>query len=337
MGDHPGWEPGKLKERRQATGLTLEETGEMLRSAAERAGISAPAANFQTIHGHESGKNWPGPDYRRLYCLLYRASEVELGFRVPLPGEQPTPAPLSPLNVDRSTAQVTAVETALGRITAGHSDADDAGYSQRVLDAWRRRHTGGDPHGPMLTLVGGYAGSGKTELGRFLSALTGWPLLDKDSLTRPITEGMLTALGADPHDRHTSVYLDKVRPLEYRCLMEAAQDHIECGISTILAAPFIAEMTREDWLQRLIYRCRAKRVGVALIWVQCDVESMREYIEFRSAARDAWKLSNWTDYAAGIDVDLRPVLPHLLVDNRYGAAIAIADQARDALNLGISL
>ena len=69
-----------------------------------------------------------------------------------------------------------------------------------------------------LVLVGGFAGSGKTEFGQLLAAVTGWALLDKDALTRPLTESLLLALGADPNDRQTDLYKQRVRPLEYRCL-----------------------------------------------------------------------------------------------------------------------
>jgi hypothetical protein len=58
---------------------------------------------------------------------------------------------------------------------------------------------------------------------------------------------------------------------------------------------------------------------------------MREYIEFRAAARDSWKLANWEQYVAGLDTDKAPPTAHLTVDNRLGAAISLADQTRDAL------
>ncbi|WP_067138352.1 hypothetical protein [Microtetraspora malaysiensis] len=100
-----------------------------------------------------------------------------------------------------------------------------------MVDAWRRRHGGGSPK-PILVLVGGYAGSGKTEFSRFLSDITGWAFLD---------------------------------------------------------------------------------------------------IEFRAAARDTWKLSNWDQYATGLRVETSPPTTHVTVDNRLGAAISLADQTREAL------
>ena len=47
-----------------------------------------PGGDFQTIWPHERGEVYPGPHYRRAYCLLYQADEADLGFRLPLPHKQ---------------------------------------------------------------------------------------------------------------------------------------------------------------------------------------------------------------------------------------------------------
>lgn len=330
--DRSGWRPEKLREMREAHGLTLEATGERLRDTARCAGLSVPAANFQTLWQHEQGEVFPGPHYRRAYCLLYQATEPELGFRKALPGEE-VDHRLTEFQERVDSGHVQAVVEALKHLVPTADEGCGENVQQRILDAWRRRHTGGDQHRPSLLLIGGFAGSGKSEFARFISHLTGWPLLDKDPLTRPLVERLLTALGCDPNDRHSETYKVHVRPLEYQCLMESILANVECGISTVATAPFIAEMTSPAWMRRLANRCAAYRVDVTPIWLECDADSMREYIAFRSAARDAWKLSNWTDYLDELDLSLRPAVPHLVVDNRFGSAIAVTDQARYALGV----
>ncbi|MFF7189661.1 AAA family ATPase [Streptomyces sp. NPDC008222] len=330
VGKRAGWRPDKLREHRERHGLTLEEAGERLRLVAEQAGLKdVPAANPQTLSQHETGESYPGPPYRRAYCLLYGATEPSLGFRPALPGEE-TKFEVTPLPEQRNGLHVIAVERALTRIADGDG-FDSYSWQQRVMEAWKRRRTGGDPHKPCVVLVGGFAGSGKTEFARFLTQLTGWPLVDKDPLTRPLVEPLLAALGSQAHDRHTDLYREKVRPAEYAALMQAVYSNVSCGISTVVTAPFIAELTDRAWMERLINKCASHGVDVAPIWVQCDVESMHEYISHRGAARDAWKLERWDEYVATINVDLRPAVPHLVVDNRMGAAISLADQARKAI------
>ncbi|MCX4778696.1 AAA family ATPase [Streptomyces sp. NBC_01264] len=328
---NPDWNPELLRQHREKFGLTLEDTGEKLREIAERHGFNI-AANFQTVWGHERGSIYPGPHYRRAYCRLYRRNEAQLGFRAALPGED-APVDSIPVATTRTLPdQSEAVRQALGSIRAGTADVDSDALRDRVIDAWRRRTAGGSNDGPSVVLVGGFAGSGKSEFAKFLGGVTGWPILDKDSLTRPLVDQLLIALGGEAHDRSSALYREKVRPLEYRCLMEAAWDNVDCGISTILDAPFIAEFAQADWMQRFQNRCRSKRVSVATIWVECDPESMREYIEFRGAARDAWKMEAWDEYISTVDMELRPQGPHFIVDNRLGAAVALVDEARDVLS-----
>ncbi|GGU92166.1 hypothetical protein GCM10010182_04170 [Actinomadura cremea] len=332
----PGWQPAKLRERRENHGLSLEAAGDKLRLVAERGGLRV-AANFQTLWQHENGNVYPGPHYRRAYCLMYEATEPELGFRRALPAEEsgdltlPLPDPLNPASTEEAAS---AISDGLDRVSdpsQGQDPTAGDALKARVVNAWRGRAMSGSLATTTLVLVAGYAGSGKTEFARFLGDVSGWAFLDKDSLTRRLTERLLVSLDGDPHDRHTDLYLNQVRPLEYKCLMDTANDNIDCGISTILTAPFIAELNDDAWLSRLTNRCKAKGVDVAVIWVRCDVDSMREYIEFRDAPRDAWKLDNWDEYVSGINTDSSPPNVHLTVDNRLGAAISIADQTREAL------
>ena len=327
---HPDWNCESLRAAREAHGLTLEEVGEKLQEIGERHALNV-AANFQTIWAHEKGKSYPGPHYRRAYRLLYRLSEAELGFRRALPGEDaPVPATAPTMVPDQSKV----ILDALGTIQEGTEGVDGSAFRERVVQAWRQRTGVNDSGTPTVLLVGGYAGSGKSEYAKFLGGLTGWPILDKDSLTRPLVDHLLVALGGEANDRSSELYREKIRPLEYRCLMEAAWDNLDCGISTILDAPFITEFSQSDWMLRFHNRCKSKRVAVATIWVECDPDSMREYIEFRGAPRDSWKMEAWDDYLATLNLEMRPQGPHFIVNNRLGAAIAAADQARDILSGG---
>jgi hypothetical protein len=54
---------------------------------------------------------------------------------------------------------------------------------------------------------------------------------------------------------------------------------------------------------------------------------MFDYLSYRGAARDQWKLSNWDEYLTTIDPDFRPNIPHYLVDNRLNAATTLIEQA----------
>jgi DNA-binding transcriptional regulator YhcF (GntR family)/predicted kinase len=183
---------------------------------------------------------------------------------------------------------------------------------------------------PHVIIVGGYAGSGKTELGRILARETGWPILDKDTITRPVVEAALEILGLSPNDRESDAYFNKIRPREYESLMAAIEENIACGNSVIATAPFIREFNDGAWLARMEAACAARNADTSLIWVYCDPDTMHTYIRHRGAARDAAKLADWSGYLASIDIDFRPAAPHHVVDNSVYSE-PLQNQARDLL------
>lgn len=172
---------------------------------------------------------------------------------------------------------------------------------------------------PQIVLVGGYAGSGKTEFGRILARATGWPILDKDTATRPVVEMALDTLGLPTHDRESPSYLELIRPREYEGLMASADENASCGLSAIVTAPFLRELHDSKWLARTEAQFQRYGAEVRLVWIRCDAESMRTYLRKRGAARDATKLSDWDEYLKSVDPSLRPARDHFLVDNSHKA------------------
>ncbi|WP_326567405.1 GntR family transcriptional regulator [Amycolatopsis rhabdoformis] len=183
---------------------------------------------------------------------------------------------------------------------------------------------------PQVVMVGGYAGSGKTELGRVLARESGWPMLDKDSLTRFVVEAALELQGVSRNDRESEVYLTKIRPAEYASLLEAMTENVQVGNSAIVTAPFLREFADESWLRQAEATCRNLGANLTIVWVYCDEKTMRTYIRHRDAPRDSMKLANWEKYMEGVNVDFRPPVPHVVVDNSVSGGL-IVDQARSLI------
>jgi DNA-binding transcriptional regulator YhcF (GntR family) len=183
---------------------------------------------------------------------------------------------------------------------------------------------------PHVVMVGGYPGSGKSELGRILARETGWPILDKDTLTRFVVEAALEMQGLSKNDRESDTYLEKIRPSEYRSLLDAMTENLQCGNSAIVTAPFLREFTDADWLKKIQDSCRKIGATLTIVWVSCDEDTMHTYIRHRDAARDSVKLANWEKYMSGINVDFRPPVPHVVVENSTSSE-PLAGQARDLI------
>jgi hypothetical protein len=78
----------RLREYRERYGLTQEEAvAAIQRHALARGDKVMPGLDQCGISRHENGHKRPGPYYQQLYCEVYGATPVELGFRLALPGE----------------------------------------------------------------------------------------------------------------------------------------------------------------------------------------------------------------------------------------------------------
>ncbi|HJQ48295.1 MAG TPA: GntR family transcriptional regulator [Amycolatopsis sp.] len=199
-----------------------------------------------------------------------------------------------------------------------------AGRTVRAPEQARERPRPATPH---VVLIGGYAGSGKSELGRIVARETGWPLLDKDTLTRPVVEAALEAVGLSPHDRESELYVSKIRPREYESLINAVIENLHCGTGSVVTAPFIREFNDAAWINRTEATCKDLGASVTFVWLYCDADTMHTYVRHRGAARDASKLADWDGYLAGIDLDMRPPVPHIVVDNSASSE-PLQEQAR---------
>ena len=187
------------------------------------------------------------------------------------------------------------------------------------------------PSSPHVLMIGGYAGSGKTELGRVLARETGWPMLDKDTLTRPVVEAALELLDLSPNDRESETYVNKIRPREYEALTSAMTENVQCGNSAIVTAPFVKEFSDPAWGERIQATCEGMGAKLSFVWVYCDADTMHTYVRHRGAARDANKLANWDSYISGLNLDLRPPAPHIVVDNSASSK-PLQDQARNLIS-----
>lgn len=185
---------------------------------------------------------------------------------------------------------------------------------------------------PQVLFVGGYAGSGKTELGRILARLTKWGMFDKDTITRPVVEAALSTMGLSVNDRESEEYLSKVRPREYEALEASIVENLECANSVIATAPFLREFKDDAWLSRMKARIEGFGATMSIAWVYCDVDTMHFYLRARGAARDAKKLEGWPEYLSEIDVAFRPSVPHFIINNSTSVTTPLQTQAVDLID-----
>lgn len=187
---------------------------------------------------------------------------------------------------------------------------------------------------PHVVMIGGYAGSGKTELGRMLARESGWPMLDKDTITRAVVEVALEQLGLSANDRESDEYLSLIRPREYECLMNVLTENLQCRNSAVVTAPFIKEFHDEAWINRTRARVAEHGGRLTLVWVYCDADTMLTYVRHRGAARDAAKIADWTTYLKSLDLNFRPPVEHFVVNNSASGE-PLQSQAKSLLTYAV--
>ncbi len=174
--------------------------------------------------------------------------------------------------------------------------------------------------GHRIILVAGYAGSGKTRVGKDLARRLQGCYLDKDTMSSPLVERLLAELDQPAGDRDGAVYRAIVRPLEYEGLMAAGLEAAELGAEVILSAPFLVQLTDPQWATNLASGASEREVQLRVVWVAANLKTLQRRMRERGSPRDAKKLADWHNYAAELDerLDERFDLPTRRLENSDG-------------------
>ncbi|WP_129660592.1 AAA family ATPase [Rothia halotolerans] len=150
---------------------------------------------------------------------------------------------------------------------------------------------------PLAFITLGVAGSGKSTVSRELSRMTGAAYLDKDTVTGPLVEFALNALGQDPSDRESNqIYLDQVMPVEYETLFALARQNLALGNSVVLDAPFVAYLADPAYLETTTAHAKWPETDIRIIHVHASEETIRQRLLERDNHRDRAKLGDWEGY-----------------------------------------
>jgi sugar-phosphatase len=152
-------------------------------------------------------------------------------------------------------------------------------------------------------VVGGRAGVGKSTLGRALARRTEAVLLDLDTVTNELLDGVFPSTGLPGHwndDR----YRAWVRPARYAALLAVAAEQVGLGRDVVLVAPFTAELQGGHELERL--HGALSPAAPLLVWLHAPEDVRSRRVRERGELRD--------DAAARARVAEPPSVPHLAVD-----------------------
>ena len=134
-----------------------------------------------------------------------------------------------------------------------------------------------------VVCIGGAGATGKSTVGRALARQLRAALIDQDLATNPLMAEVARArgIGLDFTDPWLT---GQVRTARYQCLTDSAALNAQCGVDTILVAPFSAEVASvEQWAQL----CASVSPGrTVLVWLSVDAATLQQRRSRRNLDRD---------------------------------------------------
>lgn len=169
---------------------------------------------------------------------------------------------------------------------------------------------------PVIILISGPPGAGKSTIARPLAQKIGAVLLDKDCIDEPFS----------PNDRGAH-YTREIEPKVLQGLLNLAELNLSCGLSAILDVPWTHIMHNSpEWVTRITDL--AKKTKSRLLVLECVIspEHLRQRLHHRGLARDQVKLSDegWQHFERTDRLDERNPLPHVTIDMTQAPETCVA-------------
>lgn len=149
----------------------------------------------------------------------------------------------------------------------------------------------------------GAAGCGKSSIGKIICKYYNIMYLDKDIVCNNFTSKLLQLNGYNSGDRDDcAFYKNDLMPIEYKTILDIANDNISLGQSVLLDAPFCAYFNDENYLNKLKTKYNWSN-DVNIIVIHIDIDEKLHYTRIleRNNERDKWKLDNWQEYILSLE------------------------------------
>ena len=154
-----------------------------------------------------------------------------------------------------------------------------------------------------LILITSPPACGKTYISKQLATnLKHVVYLDKDTLI--VLSKQIFVVAHEEYNRSSDFFEKNIRDYEYAAIVDLALEALEYDDIVLINAPFTREVRDKIYMDSLREKLRQKNAKLIVIWVQTDVEVVKQRMIQRNSDRDSWKLANWDQYIAGVNFNI---------------------------------
>jgi predicted kinase len=156
---------------------------------------------------------------------------------------------------------------------------------------------------PLLILVMGVAGSGKTTLAKQLVRNISTIYLDNNHIADAFF----------PATRNSARY-EGLRPCFYKALYTIAAENLKLGNSVLLDVPHVKEVQSQGWREWMVGLARSGKATMIVIKCFCSEPVLKQRLRTRGERRDRWKLTHWRAFLREQPIDFPVPFDHLVVN-----------------------
>ncbi len=158
---------------------------------------------------------------------------------------------------------------------------------------------------PVLILVTGLAGSGKTTLARKLVERVWAVLLEKDELQNPFSQS-----------RDTQFYKQHVQRQSYDALWNLALSNLRVGNPVLVDAPLVKELLNPTWCKEMENRFACAGFPILVMHCEAPPTKIRERLTLRREKRDEAILVDFAKFLEEQPLGVPIPWLHLKVDTQ---------------------
>lgn len=155
-----------------------------------------------------------------------------------------------------------------------------------------------------LIIVSAPPASGKTYVSmKIAESLEHVTYLDKDSLV-PLSNVAYKIAGI-PVEREGEFFHKNIRDVEYDVILEMAFTVLNYEDIVLINAPFTSEIHHPEYIANLRKKLKEKyNAHLVIIWVVCDIQTVKERMIARNSDRDVFKIKNFDSWVKTQDFSI---------------------------------